>query len=284
VTDFTGRVAEHEHLRGMLAQGWDASAMPVAVVSGPPGIGKTMLALRVAHSLRPAFPDGQLYLQMAGASGRPRDAGEVLGDVLRALGTAPAAIPDGAEQRAALYRSRLADRRVLVVADDAVSARQVRPLLPGTAGCAVLVTSRSRLADLGGARLVPLEPLTGDEAVQMLGRIVGAERVAAEPQAADHLVLGCGLLPLAVRIAGAKLASGPCWPMERMASLIADERRRLDTLPSVTWRCGPAWHRAMRRWTSGPGGRSACWPRSARRMCRSGCSPRCSASRTRPTW
>jgi tetratricopeptide (TPR) repeat protein len=230
VADFTGRAAERGRLNGMLAQSVEAGVMPVAVVSGPPGMGKTTLALRVAHSLRASFPDGQLYLQLAGASGRPRDPGEVLGDVLRALGTAPAVIPDGTEQRAALYRSRLADRRVLVVADDAESARQVRPLLPGTAGCAVLVTSRSRLADLGGARLLPLEPLTGGEAVELLGRIVGAGRVAAEPKAADRLVHGCGLLPLAVRIAGAKLAARPRWPLEAVVGMVADERRRLDEL------------------------------------------------------
>ncbi|MGH3160177.1 MAG: tetratricopeptide repeat protein, partial [Streptosporangiaceae bacterium] len=158
------------------------------------------------------------------------DAGEVLGEVLRALGVTPAAIPEDIEQRAALYRSRLADRSVLVVADDAGSARQVEPLLPGTAGCAVMVTSRSRQVGLDGAQLTVLDALGPAEAVELLSRIVGAVRVAAEPAAAERLVAACGLLPLAVRIAGAKLASRPDWPRERLAGLVADEWHRLDEL------------------------------------------------------
>jgi transcriptional regulator with XRE-family HTH domain/tetratricopeptide (TPR) repeat protein len=228
--DFTGRKDECVRVRRSLARGRGARVMPVVVVSGPPGMGKTTLGLRVGHSLRAAFPDGQLYLQLAGASCRPREAGEVLGEVLRALGVAPAAIPDGAEQRAALYRSRLADRKVLVVADDAGSAGQVEPLLPGTAGCAVIVTSRSTLAGLDGAKHAVLDVLGPAEAVELLSRIVGAERVAAEPRAAERLVEACGLLPLAVRIAGAKLAARPDWPLERLAGLVADERHRLDEL------------------------------------------------------
>jgi tetratricopeptide (TPR) repeat protein len=230
VADFTSREDECACVREIATQTRDADVVPVAVVSGPPGVGKTTLALRVGHSLRSSFPDGQLYLQLAGASCQPRDAGEVLGEVLRALGVGPAAIPESTQQRAALYRSRLADRKVLVVADDAGSARQVAPLLPGTPGCAVIVTSRSRLADLEGARPVLLDSLGHAEAVELLGHIVGAERVAAEQQAADQLVDACGLLPLAVRIVGARLASRPGWSLARLAGMVADERSRLDEL------------------------------------------------------
>lgn len=230
VADFTGRAEECARVEGLLAGGRDGFAVPVVVVSGAPGMGKTTLALRVAHAVRGLFPDGQLFVQFGGASGRPRDAGEVLGEVLRALGVAPAAIPEGVDQRAALYRSRLADRRVLVVADDAGSARQVGALLPGMPGCAVVVTSRSRLAGLGGAGMVVLDSFSRGEAVELLGRIVGGGRVVAERGAADRVVEACGRLPLAVRIAGAKLAARPGWPLARMAGLVADERGRLDAL------------------------------------------------------
>ena len=237
VADFTGRAHDCARLAALLAPPDDTrtanggTAVPVAVISGPPGAGKTTLALHVAHALRPAFPDGQLFVPLAGSS-RPRQPDEVLDELLRALGVVPAAIPETAGQRAALLRSRLAGRKVLVVADDAGSLGQVRPLLPGTAGCAVLVTSRNRLAGLGGAALFPLDCLAHDEAVELLGRIAGAERVAAEPAAAGGLVAACGRLPLALRITGARLAARPSWPLARLAALLADAdpRRRLDAL------------------------------------------------------
>lgn len=230
LADFTGREDESALVRGIVRQPSERDTVPIAVISGPPGVGKSTLALRVAHSLRPSFPDGQLYLQLAGASRQPRDPAEVLGEVLRASGVAPAAIPEGIDHRAALYRSRLAGRRVLVVADDAGTARQIEPLLPGTPGCAIITTSRDTLADLEGARLLLLQPLRHVEAVEMLGRIVGAERLASEQHAAERIARSCGMLPLAVRIAGAKLVSRPEWSLERVASLIDDERRRLDEL------------------------------------------------------
>lgn len=230
VADFTGRSEECAGLAEVIAPAEGRIAVPVAVVSGQPGVGKTALALHVAHRLRGMFPDGQLFVALAGASPRPRQAGEVLGEMLQALGVAPAWVPDATEQRAALFRSRLAGRAVLVVADDAASSAQVLPLLPGTAGCAVIVTSRTRLAGLGGARLFLLDCLGHDEAVEMLGRIADPRRVAAEPRAAAALVAACGQLPLALRIAGARLAARPSLPVAKVASLIGDERRRLDEL------------------------------------------------------
>ena len=154
----------------------------------------------------------------------------VLGRFLRALGLDGAMIPTDQDEREALYRARLADRRVLVVLDDAASEAQVRPLLPGTPGCAVLVTSRARLVGLEGARLLDLEVLHTEQAVELLARILGAGRVAAEPDAAAAIVGYCGQLPLAVRIAGARLAARPQVPLGRLASLLADERGRLDQL------------------------------------------------------
>ena len=230
VADFTGRSAQLAQLAGLLGPGGDGSGVPVVVVSGPPGVGKSALMVQAGHSLRSLFPDGQLWAQLDGASERPRDPGDVLGEFLRALGVPGSAVPDGVQERAALLRSRLADRRVLVAVDDAASAGQVLPLLPGTAGCAVLVTSRRQLVELPGARLVPLGPLSPQEAADLLGRIAGPQRIQAEPDAAAELAAGCGQLPLALRIAGAKLAARGIGSVAVLAQAVADERNRLDAL------------------------------------------------------
>ncbi|HLI41130.1 MAG TPA: tetratricopeptide repeat protein, partial [Streptosporangiaceae bacterium] len=213
--------------------GGDGVGVPAGVVSGPPGAGKTALALQVAHAAREFFPDGQLWVALEGASGRPRDPEEVLGELLRSLGVHGSAIPVGLAERAALYRSRLAGRRVLLVADDAASAAQVTPLLPGTVGNAVIVTSRATLTGLAGAGLVPLSELAPAGAVAMLTRILGPGRAAAEPGAVGELARACGLLPLALRIAGAKLAARPSWPVAVMVGKLTDERRRLDELQTA---------------------------------------------------
>lgn len=232
VSDFTGRAAEIAQLARILApEGSGASVgVPVAVVSGLPGSGKTALAVRAAHQLRPAFPDGQLWIQLDGASARPRHPADVLGEMLRTLGMHGAAIPQTLAEKTAMFRSQVADRKVLVVADDAADADQVRPLIPGTAGSAMIVTCRTQLSDLHGARALPLDLLGPEDAVSLLARIVGEDRVAAEPQDARQLVSACGRLPLAVRIAGAKLAGRPSWPVSLMAETLADQRRRLDEL------------------------------------------------------
>jgi transcriptional regulator with XRE-family HTH domain/tetratricopeptide (TPR) repeat protein len=230
VADFTGREQQIAQLTAMLSHDAARVEVPIAVIAGLPGAGKTALALHVAHKVRAAFPDGQLWIPLDGATGHPRDPGEVLGELIRALGVPGSAIPKSTAQRASLYRSRLADRRVLVLADDAATAAQVRPLLPGTGQCAVLVTSRSELARPAGSRLLLLDPLTRAEAVQLLARIVGEQRVAAEPAAAGELAAACGQLPLAVRIAGARLTARTSWQLSALARKITDARRRLDEL------------------------------------------------------
>jgi tetratricopeptide (TPR) repeat protein len=202
----------------------------ISALAGKAGVGKTALAVQVGHRLRARFPDGQLYVNLRGAERQALDPGAVLSQFLRALGMDGSVIPEAVEERAALYRARLADRRVLVVLDNAADEAQVRPLLPGTAGCSVLVTSRSRLAGLEGARLVDLDVLETGQAIELLGRIAGAARVAHEPEAATAIVDYCGRLPLAVRVAGARLAARPAWPLRRLVDLLADERRRLDHL------------------------------------------------------
>jgi DNA-binding SARP family transcriptional activator/tetratricopeptide (TPR) repeat protein len=229
VPDFTGRTAEIGQLAQFLVPDYGAG-VPLAVICGLPGIGKTALALRIAHQLRPAFPDGQLWVQLDGASTRPRRAAEVLGELLRALGVPGAAVPDALAERAAMYRSRLADRKVLVVADDAGSAGQVRPLIPGTAGSAVIVTSRLQLAELPAARILPLGLPDHDEALRLLAAVIGGRRVSAELQDAQQLVAACGRLPLAVRIAGARLAGRPTWPVSLISEALSDQQRRLDEL------------------------------------------------------
>lgn len=230
VTDFTGRIAESRKLAAVLEPADESAGVPIAVISGPPGVGKTALALHVAHTIRRSFPDGQLHIQMAGNSQSPRDPGDALGELLRALGVDGSSLPDSAGERSGLFRSLIAGRRVLVSIDDAAAAEQVRQLLPGTAEAAVIVTSRSRLGALEGARLLHLDPLPQEDAAEMLRQIVGRERMAADPAATDMLISLCGRLPLALRIVAAKLTTRPSWPVGRVTKAVADERYRLDEL------------------------------------------------------
>ncbi|MET9698884.1 BTAD domain-containing putative transcriptional regulator [Streptomyces sp. NPDC006529] len=229
VPDFTGRAAFVTELGRVLA-GADGQVMAVSALAGIGGVGKTTLAVHVAHAARPHFPDGQLYVDLQGTEARPVEPEAVLGAFLRALGTPDTRIPDSPAERAALYRSTLDGRRVLVLLDNARDAAQVRPLLPGTAGCATLVTSRVRMAGLAGAHLVDLDVMSPDEALLLFTRIVGAERVGAERQAALDVVGACGFLPLAIRIAASRLAARRTWTVSVLAAKLADERRRLDEL------------------------------------------------------
>jgi len=200
VADFIGREPQIAELTEMVgSHDGDRVGVPVAVIAGLPGAGKTALALQVAHTVRAAFPDGQLWVPLDGAARHPRDPGDILGELVRALGVPGSAIPQSTAERASLYRSLLAGRRVLVLADDAASAAQVQPLLPGTGQCAVLITSRSELAGPPGSRLFALEPLTQAEAVQLLTRIVGEHRVTVEPGAVGELAVACGHVLAAVR-------------------------------------------------------------------------------------
>ncbi|MCT4356331.1 NB-ARC domain-containing protein [Streptomyces sp. Je 1-79] len=229
VPDFTGRSAFVRELGTRLATA-EGSVMAVSALAGIGGVGKTTLAVHVAHEARPHFPDGQLYVDLQGAGARSAAPETVLGAFLRALGTPDSAIPDSLDERAALYRSTLDGRRVLVLLDNARDAAQIRPLLPGTAGCAALVTSRIRMVDLAGAHLVDLDVMSPEEALQLFTRIVGEERVSAERKAALDVVAACGFLPLAIRIAASRLAARRTWTVAVLAAKLADERRRLDEL------------------------------------------------------
>ncbi|MEU9390534.1 BTAD domain-containing putative transcriptional regulator [Streptomyces sp. NPDC048324] len=229
VPDFTGRAAFVRELGEVLSLA-EGRVMAVSALAGIGGVGKTTLAVHVAHQARSAFPDGQLYVDLMGAGARAAEPETVLGSFLRALGTPDTAIPDSLEERAALYRSVLDGRRVLVLLDNARDAAQVRPLLPGTEGCAALVTSRVRMVDLAGAHLVDLDVMSPDEALQLFTKIVGEERVASERKAALDVVAACGFLPLAIRIAASRLAARRTWTVSVLAAKLADERRRLDEL------------------------------------------------------
>ncbi|MFD2766533.1 AfsR/SARP family transcriptional regulator [Micromonospora eburnea] len=231
ISDFTGRAAEVDELCARLTSSGSAglTAVPVVILSGIPGVGKSALATHVGHLLRARFPDGQLYVGLRGTHDRPQEPAEVLGRVLVALGVHRAAVPDDVEDRVLLYRSVTAERRVLVVLDDAASAAQVRPLVPGGSGCAVLVTSRSDLGDVEGGHHLYLDVLPDEDALALLRATAGAERVAAEPSVAARLLELCGWLPLAVRIVGARLATRPHWSLRRLADRLADQHR-LDEL------------------------------------------------------
>jgi DNA-binding SARP family transcriptional activator/tetratricopeptide (TPR) repeat protein len=232
IDDFTGRDEPLARLRSLLERERGAvdTAVPICVISGTAGVGKTALAVHAAQLTRARFPDGQLHASLRGAQARPSNQVDVLAGFLRALGVDGSAIPLSGEDRERLYRTRLADRRVLVLLDDAADEAQVRPLVPAGPGSAVLVTSRSSLTGLEGAHPVTLDMFSQDEALRLLERLIGPDRVAAEPDAAKTIVDRCGRLPLAVRVAGAKLALRGQQRLARLAERLEDEQRRLDEL------------------------------------------------------
>ena len=198
IGDFIGRSAEIKSINAAWKK--RASSPAIVAISGFPGVGKTTLALHVAHQSRSRFADGQLYAHLHGASAAPREPAEVLAEMLSSLGVDGAHIPDGAEERAALFRDRIADREVLIVLDDARDEAQVEPLLPGTPNCGILITSRGPLSGLPGTQRVALEVPSEDEACDLLRSAIGQERISREPQAAREILQRCGRLPLAVRI------------------------------------------------------------------------------------
>ncbi|HWO58788.1 MAG TPA: BTAD domain-containing putative transcriptional regulator [Umezawaea sp.] len=211
--------------------GKDRRAVGVVVVVGRPGSGKTTVAAHIGHRVAAEhFPDGQLYCDLRGTRGEPSAPADVLGRFLLALGIPGPVIPVGLDERVAMYRTLMAERRILVVLDDASTEGQVAPLLPGSSTCAVLVTSRSRLTGVPGARQVEVDVLDQAQSLDLLGRVIGADRVGREPEAAAALVRTVGGLPLALRIIAARLAARPHWSLATMVHRLASERHRLDEL------------------------------------------------------
>ncbi|MFF4820819.1 BTAD domain-containing putative transcriptional regulator [Kitasatospora sp. NPDC001309] len=229
ISDFSGRTEAVRQLAEGLT-GADRSVLGVASISGMGGIGKSTLAVRVAHQVRDHYPDGQFYADLRGTSGEPADAAAVLGSFLGALGVAAADLPRGVEDRSRLLRSLLDGRRVLLLLDDARDLAQLRPLLPGSGDCAVIVTGRTRVPGLSSRAHLDLDVFAVDEALDLLRQVIGGPRVAAEPAAADEVVGLCGRLPLAVRIVAARLAARPHWALDRLVTALTDERHRLDQL------------------------------------------------------
>ncbi|WP_433252508.1 AfsR/SARP family transcriptional regulator [Streptosporangium sp. CA-135522] len=227
IADFTGR---DQVMDWITRQTPAAGGAPVhLVLHGPAGSGKTAVAVHAATLLGARFPDGRLHAALR-AGNRPAGVGAVLEDLLRSLGCPEGAVPAALEDRVRLYRSMTAGRRLLVVLDDAVSEAQVRPLLPTGPGCLTLVTSRSLLYGLEASRAFELGVLDIAESVAMLAEVAGEARVRAEPQAALRIAELCGGLPLALRIAGSRLARRPGWTLEHLAGRLGDERGRLDEL------------------------------------------------------
>jgi tetratricopeptide (TPR) repeat protein/transcriptional regulator with XRE-family HTH domain len=236
VNCFAGRAEELAALDALLEETQSGARRTVLVISaigGTAGVGKTALAVQWAHRAADRFPDGQLYVNLRGYDpGPPLAAGDALAGFLRALGVSGPDIPPEADERAARYRSLLAGKQVLVVLDNAGSADQVRPLLPGTGTCTVLVTSRDAMAGLAardGATRLDLDPLPLQDAVALLRRLIGP-RADADPEAAAELAGQCCRLPLALRVAAELAASRPALPLAALTAELADLRTRLDLL------------------------------------------------------
>lgn len=227
---FAGRASALADMVSQLRAPGDGERQTRVLVVGPGGVGKSALALHTAHACREDFPDGQLYADLGGPGGAARDAFDVLEVFLPSLGMPGPAMPDTMEGRLQLYRSLLASRRVLVVLDNAASDSQVRPLLPSGPRCGVVVTSRGYLAAAEASHVVRLEVLGADEAYRLLSETVGVARVGREPGAAAQIVALCDRLPLAVVIAGSRLAAKPRMSLGQFAQRLADERCRLHEL------------------------------------------------------
>jgi DNA-binding SARP family transcriptional activator/tetratricopeptide (TPR) repeat protein len=231
IDDFTGREAHIARIRSILsgeaAPTVSSYSVRIVAISGKGGVGKSSLAIRAAHELINEFPDGHLYADFQNPGGDDRIA-TLLMRFLRALGVSGAAVPEDVQERAEMYRSRLASKRLLVVLDDVTSENQVLPLLPGCPNCAMIVTSRMRLSGLPGAHWIDVDVFDIDKSTELLSKIVGQDRVEVEEKAAVELIRFCGGLPLALRIAGARLASRPHWRIAELVRRLGDEARRLD--------------------------------------------------------
>ncbi|MEV0381597.1 BTAD domain-containing putative transcriptional regulator [Nonomuraea sp. NPDC050643] len=226
---FTGRAAETQHLCTRMTRGRQPA---IFAITGLGGVGKSALAIHAAHQLTDHFPDGQLYVDLHGATTdiEPLPPVEVLRRFLRSLGLAESAVPASVEEAAARFRSLTSGKRILVVLDNAGDAEQVRPLIPGGLGCGVIITSRRTLAPFGGVLHRSLDVLCERDAALLLSRLVGPERIEAEAEAATEVVRLCGGLPLALCIVAARLAARPAWSVAAMRDRLTSERHRLAEL------------------------------------------------------
>jgi transcriptional regulator with XRE-family HTH domain/tetratricopeptide (TPR) repeat protein len=251
---FVGRRSELDTATAVIRAGSPSGLRPVVVlVHGPAGIGKTALALQTAHIVADHFPDGALYVPLGGASQAPASPHQVLAGLCRALGTTADAVPADAMQRIGHYRTLLAGRRVLIVLDDAREAAQIEPLLPGTGGCGVLITSRWRLRLPSGGIDLPLDLMTDEEALAVLALGAGT-RVADAPDAARAIVAACGGLPLALSITAGRLTLHPSWLLPDIAETLTGARNRLDHLRSADGSVRASFEATYRAVGDGPAG------------------------------
>uniref|UniRef100_UPI001E5ABEE7 tetratricopeptide repeat protein n=1 Tax=Streptomyces coriariae TaxID=2864460 RepID=UPI001E5ABEE7 len=232
IADFVGRTEQIGWATALLKGVGDAgrTAPPIGVISGRSGTGKTALAVHVGHRTAGLFPDGRLFVDLRAADTAPLQPADALARLLRAMGADPEMLPGSVEELTGLYRTHIGHRRILLILDNAAGEAHVRPLLPPGPGSAVLVTSRRRLVALEGAAHLDLAVPGGEEALELLRRVAGGDRTGAEPERAAEIVSLCGRLPLAVRIAGARLAARPHWAPGQLARRLRDERRRLNEL------------------------------------------------------
>jgi tetratricopeptide (TPR) repeat protein len=235
--DFSGRAGDLEHL---LHAG---PAVVITAIDGMAGIGKTALAVHAAYRLADRFPDGQLFCDLHSHTpgSRPLAPEQALERLLGMIGVPAETIPPELDQRVARWRAELAGRRVLVVLDNAVSAAQVRPLLPGSPRSLALITSRHRLGVLDGASVLSLDVLPEAEALELFGAVAGAARVTAEPVAVAEVIRLCGRLPLAIRIAATRLAHRPGWTVTALADRLRERANRLSELTLADRGVGPAF-------------------------------------------
>lgn len=230
VADFTGREDAVKRIVDVLTAGDRPGTSQVVVIDGMGGVGKSALAVHAAHRTSDRFRDGQLFADLRGTSATPAEPGTVLGSFLYLLGVPAAELPAADSDRSALYRSILADRRVLILLDDAQDTAQILPLIPASSRCAVIITVRHRLLGLAGSERLTLEGLTRGESRTLLDLIAGADRVRSEPEATDTVLSACADLPLAVRVAAGRLASRPQWRMRDLADRFTAARHRLAEL------------------------------------------------------
>jgi tetratricopeptide (TPR) repeat protein/DNA-binding XRE family transcriptional regulator len=244
IATFTGRQAELAELLGRISGlAADGGVVGICAIDGMAGIGKTTFAVHAAHRLAPAFPDGQFFLPLhAHTAGlRPVDPADALASLLLTAGLAPQQIPPGVAARAARWRGQVAGKRVLLLLDDAAGHEQVRPLLPGTAGTLVLVTSRRRLTALQGAAVVSLDTLPRGEAAALLARLAGRPGLPAGDPAVDEITRLCGYLPLAIGMLASQLRHHPAWTAAALAAELASARDRLALMRAENLSVGAAF-------------------------------------------
>ncbi|GGL01907.1 hypothetical protein Sme01_46640 [Sphaerisporangium melleum] len=254
IADFVGRAEPGERIAAVLSRpAGCGTAVRVICISGMPGTGRTTLAVHAAHQARAAFPCGQFFAELGG-TGAPADPSEVLAGFLRAAGVPAADIPADRDERSKLFRTWCSDRQVLIVLDDAAGYAQIQPLLPGSGGCAVIVTSCVPLHGFAGAHMIGIDPLTEDEGLELLARIIGPDRVRADHTAARRIVHLCGRLPLALRCAGSRLAAGQGLTPAMFAERLEDPRSRLSDLRVADLDVRTAFHAAYEQLGDGERG------------------------------